>query len=195
MKTQKKLRLLLVTDFFYPHWTGISKSVFSLTQSLQEKFAITVLTVRFDKKLGEYEKLGKVRVLRSAYLLSISRSKYSFAIFWDFLREVLQTDIVLINSPSANIVFFAVFAKLFGKKLLIFHQGDLILPPGFSNNIIEKMFYLSCFISFSLADRVTSYTSDYAHHSRVLKPFLKKFTPILLPVVLRASHSGSSGII
>src|SRR5258708_39765805 len=130
MMKYEKQRLLLVTDFFYPHWTGIAKSVFSLTQSLQEKFAITVLTIRFDKQLQKYEKLDLITIIRSNYFLTISRSKYSLAIMGDFLRLVGQSDYVLINSPSANIVFFSLFAKLFGKKLLIFHQGDLILPPG-----------------------------------------------------------------
>jgi len=182
-------KILLVTDFFYPHWTGIAKSVFSLTQVLQDTFAITVLTVRFDRKLGKYEKLDTVSIVRSDYLFSISRSKYSISILWDFLKQVRKTDVVFINSPSANIVFFSLFTKVFGKKLLIFHQGDLILPPGFKNKIIEKVFDFSCFISFLLADSVSSYTADYAHHSRVLQPFLKKFKPILLPVILQIKKS------
>jgi glycosyltransferase involved in cell wall biosynthesis len=187
MIKQEKLRLLLVTDFFYPHWTGIAKSVFSLTQKLQETFATTVLTVRFDKKLPKRETVEKTEIIRSDYLLTISRSKYSFAMLLDFLKLASQNDYILINSPSANIVFFAVFAKLFGKKLFIFHQGDLILPKGVHNRVIEKVFDLSCFIAFSLADKVSTYTSDYAKHSRVLRPFLKKITPVLLPVTLQTS--------
>ena len=187
MKNEKQLKLLLVTDFFYPHWTGIAKSVFSLTQKLQETFATTVLTVRFDKKLSKRETVEKIVIIRSDYLLTVSRSKYSFAMLWDFLKLASQNDCILINSPSANIVFFALFAKLFGKKLLIFHQGDLILPKGLHNRIIEKVFDISCFIAFSLADKVSTYTSDYAKHSRVIRPFLKKFTPVLLPVTLQKS--------
>ena len=84
-KSEKQIRLLLVTDFFYPHWTGISKSVFSLTQALQDTFYITILTVRFDKKLPQKEKIDKVAIVRSNYLFTISRSKYSLAIIGDFL--------------------------------------------------------------------------------------------------------------
>lgn len=186
MVNNKQTRVLLVTDFFYPHWTGIAKSMFSLTQALQEKFAITVLTVRFDRKLAKTEKVDHVAIIRSNYLFTISRSKYSLAILFDFFRFLPRTDYVLVNSPSANIVFFSLVTKLFGKKLLIFHQGDLILPPGFINSIIEKVFDLSCFLSFSFADKVSTYTADYARHSRVLRGFLSKFTPVLLPVVLRS---------
>jgi glycosyltransferase involved in cell wall biosynthesis len=191
-KQEKQLRVLLVTDFFYPHWTGIAKSVFSLTKSLQNTFAITVLTVRFDNKLAKREKIENIAIVRSNYLFTISRSKYSLAILTDFLQLVRKSDVVIVNSPSANIFFFSLFAKLFGKKLLIFHQGDLILPPGLKNTIIEKVFDLSCYISFSLADKVSTYTSDYAKHSLVIKPFLKKFTPVLLPVVFQSKMSNES---
>jgi len=193
-KEEKQIRLLLVTDFFYPHWTGIAKSVFSLTKSLQDRFTITVLTVRFDNKLPQQEKIDAITIIRSNYLFAISRSKYSLAIIGDFLRRMSSTDCVFINSPSANIVFFSVLAKMFGKKLLIFHQGDLILPPSLPNKIIEKVFDLSCFIAFSLADKVSTYTTDYARHSRVLRPFLKKFTPVLLPVVLQSKNDNDNSL-
>src|SRR5579872_3104933 len=94
---EKQMRLLLVTDFFYPHWTGIAKSMFSLTQTLQDKFRITVLTVSFDKKLARYENLpvgrqgNGVHVVRSDYLFTISRSKYSMNILFDFLRLLSKT--------------------------------------------------------------------------------------------------------
>src|SRR5438045_4108480 len=98
-KNQKKLQLLLVTDFFYPHWTGISKSVFSLAKALQETCAITVLTVRFDKRLSKTEQIEKIKVIRSNYSFTLSRSKYSFTIIKDFLHELRKTDIVFVNSP------------------------------------------------------------------------------------------------
>ena len=189
MKPEKQTRVLLVTDFYYPHWTGIAKSVFSLTQALQNTYAITVLTVSFDKKLHKREKIENISVIRSSYLFTISRSKYSLAILWDFLNAVSKIDVVFVNSPSANIVFFALFAKLFGKKLLLFNQGDLILPPGLLNKILEKIFDFSSFVSFTLADRVSTYSEDYAKHSRIIKPFLDKFTPVLLPVVLRTKNT------
>ncbi len=191
MKTNK-LKLLLVTDYFFPHWTGIAKSVFCLCKSLQNEFDVTVLTVRFDKKLQEKELLEKILIIRSDFLFTISRSKYSIAIIWDFLKRVARSDVVFVNSPSANIFFFAIISKLFHKKLLIFHQGDLVLPLGFKNKLIEKIFKASSFIAFSLADKLSTYTSDYAEHSIVLNPFLSKFTALILPVYSQNSNASIS---
>lgn len=190
-KPEKQLRLLLVTDFYYPHWTGISKSVFSLTKTLQDEFSVTVLTVRYDRDLHRFEKIDKVSVVRSRYLLSISRSKYSLAMIGDFFRLVRNNDCVFINSPCANILLFSIVSKLFRKRLVIFHQGDLILPPGFLNKLIENVFDLSCFISFSLADNVSTYTADYAKYSRTMHTFLQKFKPVILPVLLPPVNNSS----
>jgi glycosyltransferase involved in cell wall biosynthesis len=189
-KQEKQLRLLVVNDYFYPHWTGIAKSVFSLTQALQDDFVITVLTVHFDRKSPSLEKFGKVSVVRSDYLFTLSRSKYSLTMIWDFLRLIRNSDYVFINSPCANIIPFSLITKLFGKKLLIFHHGDLNLPKSFLNKLIEKLFDLSSFISFSLADKVSTHTSDYGENSRVIRPFLKKFTPVLMPVSLQGGKNG-----
>lgn len=188
---EKQMRLLVVSDFYYPHWTGISKSVFSLTQKLQNEFSMTVLTVRFDKKLQRTEKVGKISIIRSAYLFTISRSKYSLAIIGDFLKLIGKNDTIFINSPCANILIFSLLAKLFGKRLVIFHQGDLLLPPGFMNRLIEKVFDISCYLSFFLADTISTYTADYAKHSRTMRPFLHKSMPIIMPVLLSPPDTSS----
>ncbi len=183
------MRVLIVTDYFYPHWTGISKSIFNFTQALQDEFDITVLTVKHDGKLPNWEKIGKTTIIRSPPLFSFSRAKISLILFWKFIKMIQGYDVVFINSPCVHILPIAVFTKIFQKKLLIFHQGDLILPKGIINRFVEKIFDTSTFISFFLADKVSTYTRDYAEHSRVLKPFIQKFTPLIMPIII-SSHSG-----
>lgn len=180
----KKKKLLIVTDAFYPHWTGISKSIYNLIRAIHTDFVITVLTVAHEKDLKKEETIFTARILREPYLLTISRSQYSLRIVAKLFSMVHQYDYVLLNSPSANIFLFALITKLFGKKLLIFHQGDLLLPKGISNRLIEVLFTIFSLLAFSLADEVSTYTKDYAQNSRVLKPFLHKFRSLLMPVYL-----------
>jgi len=180
--SKKKTKVLIVTDYFYPHWTGISKSLLYLSQSLKEKIDFNVLTVRFDSKLKSSESVMGVRILRENYLLNISRVKYSPQIIFKSISEIKKNDVVLINSPCSNILPISILTKLFGKKLLVFHQGDLILPSVSINRLIEVIFDVSSFISFFLADKISTYTLDYAHNSRVMKPFLSKLTSLLLPI-------------
>lgn len=177
-----KTKVIIVADFFYPHWTGIAKSVLYLINVLVNEYEITILTVRYDKSLKKQEEIFGVKVIRCDYIASVSRAKYSFELVQRFIRLAPLFDVVLVNSPFTNIVPIAILSKIFKKKLLILHHGDLILPKGVRNRIIEKVFDMSSYIAFTLADKVSTFTKDYAIHSRILKYHLKKFIPIIIPI-------------
>lgn len=189
MATGKNTKLLIITDTFYPHWTGISKSIYNLTQAIKNDFSITVLTVAHDKKLPKTETISGIKVLREPYIFILSRSHYSVSILLTLFRIINKYDVIFINTPSANILPFSFIAKLFGKKLLIFHQGDLLLPKNLKNWIIERIYDICTFYSLSMADKVATYTKDYALNSRNLKPHMRKFHPLLLPVYPKSSKT------
>lgn len=180
-----KKKILIFTDFFSPHWTGISKSIDYLARGIGDYYDVTILTVRFNKSLKKREKRGAARIIREDFALSLSRSKYSVSIIFKFFAIVKNFDVILINSPSSNVLPISIIAKVFRKKLIIFHQGDLVLPKGIANRIIEVIFDISTYIPFFIADTVSTYTKDYAKHSRIIKPFLSKFEPMLLPVYIK----------
>lgn len=175
-------KVTIISDFYIPHWTGISKSITYLAEAIKEEFVTTVLTVQFKKKLPLEEQEAGLKIIRQPYLFSLSRAKFSFSLIFYFLKNINKTDIILINSPSIHILPISLITKLFGKKLLIFHQGDLILPKGLLNYLIEKFFDLSSLISFYLAKRLATYTSDYAVNSRLLKKFIKKTVAFVPPL-------------
>jgi len=180
--SKRKQKLLIVTDYFYPHWTGYAKSLYYLIQSISKYYSISILTVRYNKSLKKHERIFSSEIIREDYLFSLSRSKYSIQLLFKFLFLVIRCDVVFINSPCTNILPLSLIAKTFGKKFYIFHQGDLILPKTIFNKIIEKVFDASSYISFLLADKLSSYTKDYASYSRLLRHFMYKFSPLLLPI-------------
>jgi len=186
-----KKKVLIVSDYFFPHWTGLSKSMLDWTQALKKKIDFTVLTVRHDKKLKHKETVKDIPVIRANYLFPLSRAKYSLQLLFQSIDLIKKNDVVLINSPCSNILAIAIITHLLGKKLLIFHQGDLILPKGFFNRFLEKLFDAFTKPSFWLADGVSTYTEDYATHSRILRRYLKKFTPLLPPNTSSKLEAGS----
>ncbi len=181
---ENKKKVLIVSDYYYPHWTGISKSLYNLTQTLKSDFYFTVLTVQFNKHLKKEEIIGNTRVIRCGYLFKLSRAKYSFSLIFTFIELLKSNDIVIINSPFTNILPVALLTKIFGKKLIIFHQGDLILPAGIVNKAVEKIFDASTFIALALSSKIATYTTDYASNSPVMKPFLKKTFSVQLPILI-----------
>ena len=182
MISQRK-KLLIVTDYFYPHWTGIAKSFSFTIEYLRDVYDFTILTVRHLDKLKSDESYFSARIKRYQTLFSFSRSKYSISLLVGFVNEIKTHKVIIINSPCVNILPLSLLSKLFSKKLIIYHQGDLILPDGIGNKIIERIFDVSTIIAFQLADCISTNTRDYAANSRVMKYFLNKFTPLLLPVV------------
>jgi glycosyltransferase involved in cell wall biosynthesis len=80
-------------------------------------------------------------------------------------------------------------AKLFRKKITIFHQGDLVLPTKtIMNSVIEKSFDLMTLLSCQLADTVSTYTEDYARHSRVLHNYPHKWHNCIIPLSQGTHH-------
>jgi len=173
-------KVTIVSDFYPPHWTGISKSIYYMLESIENEFLTTVLTVQFDKTLAVEEKHKNSTVRRFPVLFSLSRAKFSLSLILYFFKNINQNDIVLVNSPSIHILPVSIIAKISKKKLLIFHQGDLILPKGIFNYLIEKLFDFASMLSFALANQLATYTNDYAKNSRLLTKFPKK-TQVFIP--------------
>ena len=175
-------KVVIVTDFFHPHWTGISKSIFYLTQAVKKEFEITVLTVRHEKHLPTQEASNGIKIIRHPFLFGFSRVKYSGSLVLGFLRLVKKNDVVFVNSPCSDIFFISLISKIFKKRLVIFHQGDLNLPQNFLNKIVEGIFNIFTSLSFKLADQVATYTQDYLQHSRLLPKFKHKAFALMIPL-------------
>ena len=188
----KYRNVLLVSEYFHPHWTSLAKSLLNLAVSLtKEGRRVDVLTTRFLSELPKTESYKNITIYRSAALFKISRTHYSLSLIFDFYRLVKNYDLVIVNSPLSNILFVSLLTKLFRKKLCVLHQGDLILPKKTGSPIfgfiIEKIFDLCTICSMQLADFVSTYTEDYAKNSRVLKYFIKKLRPVIPPLQLSSN--------
>jgi len=175
-------RILVASDYFHPHWTGIVKSVVRLTRLLAKREEVTVVTVRHDPALPKRENIDGVRVIRARPLFRVSRAYYSLTAIWAFLRQLPRHDVVLINSPYTHVLACSLAARLFRRRLVIFHQGDLILAPAPWNRFVYAVFAWHTHIGMIFAQTVSTYSWDYARHSKVLRPFLGKLEPMLMPV-------------
>lgn len=182
---------MLISDFFYPHWTGIAKSALDFALYIKQKYKtrVTVLTVAFDKKLPKQEFYKGIEIIRSNYIFKFSRTYYSIKILFDLLKIGNHYECFVIHSPNSNVLFFTLITKLiYRRRIYIVHHGDLILPSQSGSKIfkwlIEKMFDILTVISFYLADTIITFTADYAKHSRVMKCFTKKSAVFIPPFAM-----------
>lgn len=177
-------RMLVVSDFYAPHWTGVSKSIVGLVTEIGRTNPVTVLTVQFDKKLRTQSVDGNVTIRRVPYLTRLSRTYFAPSLLVQLLFLTAKHDTILINSPCTYIAPAAFFAKLFGKRLVVFHQGDLILPKKTrTNQFLEWAFDVMTHTGCMLADQIATYTADYASHSRILARYKAKTVTFIPPLL------------
>src|SRR3989344_2990382 len=193
----KKTAVLMISEYYVPHWTGIVITFHEIAKNLIfQGYDVTVLTTKYDNKIQHKEVVDGVTIIRVPYFIRLSRTHYSIKIIFTFFNLIFQFDSVVINSPNSNILFFTVIARLLGKKVIVYHQGDLKLPHQtgnrLKNRLMEKIFDVFTIPSFLLADCAVTYTRDYAINSRVMKYSLDKFQsyiPFLKLPDSKPSHS------
>ena len=193
---KKRKNILLVTEYYPPHWTGIANTFYILARQLHKNgHRLTVLTTKFSDNLPLYEITEGVSIIRTPYLVRFSRLHYSLSGIARAFSLIPASDVLVINSPHSNILPITLLGKFFRKRVYIYHQGDLTLPRQTGSQtfhlILERLFDAMTLPSMALADRISTYTNDYALHSRVMKHFMYKFFPYIPPLSLPSAHSSS----
>ena len=176
------MKLLLVITYYYPHWTGLTQYAKALAESLDKKmFSVSVLAYKHELDLREEEEISDVRVIRIPAWFRLSRTMVSplwFAVLW---RQMAGCDKVVAFTPQAEVAAVAVMAWVWRKPFWLIHNGDLVLPKGVGNRILEKIFYMTTSLAISLSRGVIVNTKDYATHSALLKKFPKKWIELRPP--------------
>lgn len=174
------MKILMFSEYFYPHWTGIAQAFGTLALQLtRQGHEVIVVTTQFDKSLKQREIHNAISIIRAPYLFKFSRSYLSPHTLVQTLLHIRKSDVVIINSPHSLILPLSIITKLFRKRLYMFHQGDLTLPRQTGNwllnRVVETVFDACTIPAFALANQVSTYTHDYAQHSRVMRHFMNKF--------------------
>jgi glycosyltransferase involved in cell wall biosynthesis len=176
-----KLKILICLLYYRPHRTGLTLYVQQLAERLAARgHRVTVLCARHSEAtpLGSSWENG-VRVVRLWPLpFAISRGMvlpgYPRALF-HLLRE---HDVVSVHTPLMETALISLAARLAGRRIVVTHHGDLVLPAGALNRLITAILYGSYRFLASAAPALVCHTLDYARHSSYLAPYLDKVVVI-----------------
>ena len=182
------MKVLFSITYYTPYVSGLTLYVKRLAEALSERsHQVSVISFQHEKKLPLEEKINKVKVVRVKPLLKISKGFVSLGWLTKCYREVRKHDAVIINLPQFEGIIPALLGKIFGKKVVAVYHCEVVLPQGFFNRIINWLLNQSNRISLALSDTVVTYTEDFANHSKILLPYLKKtkyvYPPIPLPKI------------
>ena len=183
MSEKRPLKILICLLYYVPHRTGYTIHVQHVAETLAARdHEVTVLCARHSQELKRDETVNGVRIVRLWAPIHMSRGMIMPAYPWALYQFMKRYDVIFTNTPMLETALVALMAQVAGKSVVSTHHGDLILPPGLSNRVIQfVMFQLYKFMA-KRAYRLIGYSHDYADHSYYLQPFMKKVSIIYPPV-------------
>lgn len=176
------MRILMILTYYHPHWTGLTAYAKRLAEGLARcGHAVTVLTSRHEAQLPLEETIAGVRVVRLPVAARLSRGVVmpSFpAALWRRMREA---DVVQIHTPLMEAPLVTLYGRTLGRPVVFTHHGDLVMPAGAVNRVIEVSVTSLMRQALRMATRITVHSGDYARNSPFLSPFLYKLDAIYPP--------------
>ena len=173
--------ILVCLLYYAPHRTGLTLYVQQLAERLAARgHRVTVLCARHspDTPLGESMENG-VRVVRLWPLpVAISRGMLLPGYPRALLKLIREHDVVSVHTPMLETALIGMMARLAGKKVVVTHHGDLVLPAGTRNRIITALMFAFYRSLARTSPALVCHTLDYARNSYYLKPWLEKVVVI-----------------
>lgn len=184
---RKPLRILIFLHYYFPHRTGLTIHVQQVAEELVRRgHEVTVITTRYSNDLPRDEAMHNgVRVIRLWAPIKVSRGMVTPALPWAAYFAMRNADIVSVHTPTPEVGLVAAIAKLTRVNVVATHHGDLILPDGLLNRLIQGGMFMMYQFMANNAAQLIAYSQDYADHSYYLKPYADKtivnYPPITMP--------------
>lgn len=177
------MKILFSLTYYLPYLSGLTIYVARLAEGLSKKgYRVEVLASQHEKDLPSKEKIGGIKVVRVPYIIKINKGFVMPAYLWQSFLSVRRVDRVIINLPQFEGFIVAFLAKLLGKKLLCIYHCEVELSTGLGNKLVGLLLHGANLLSLFMADRIITYTEDYARHSRFLPRFWPKLEFIYPPI-------------
>jgi glycosyltransferase involved in cell wall biosynthesis len=185
------VNVLVTLTYYHPHWTGLTVVARRLAEGLAARgHTVTVLASQHQRELPRREEINGVQVQRVPSVGRISRTAVmpSFPVM--LARLTARNDIVQLHTPMPESLLVVAQARLLGRPTVITHHGDVVMPAGVANAVIQRTMDASIGLAMRLADGVVVSAADYAHHSAFLAPVADRIHSIYPPVTLPPPQPG-----
>jgi glycosyltransferase involved in cell wall biosynthesis len=179
------MKILTILTYYHPHWTGLTAIAKRIAEGLVARgHQVTVLTTRHDSRYAGESTESGVRVIRLRPAARLSRGLFAPALVPVAARVMAMHDVVQIHSPLPEAAIVGALCRARRRPLLMTHQGDLVMPAGLANQVVQLFGDIALNTAARLAARITTNSFDYAEHSAFLQRHRDKVVPIHPPVEL-----------
>jgi glycosyltransferase involved in cell wall biosynthesis len=185
------VNVLVTLTYYHPHWTGLTVVARRLAEGLAARgHTVTVLASQHQRELPRREEINGVQVQRVPSVGRISRTAVMPSFPVTLARLTARNDIVQLHTPMPESLLVVAQARLLGRPTVITHHGDVVMPAGVANAVIQRTMDASIGLAMRLADGVVVSAADYAHHSAFLAPVADRIHSIYPPVTLPPPQPG-----
>lgn len=154
------MKILFSITYYCPYVSGLTLAAARWAEGLRKMgHRVTVMCLSGSGK----------GVIRAKSLFTVSKGFFSIDWLVQSWRQVTSHDVVVVHLPQFEGIIPALFAKFMGKKLIAIYHCEVMLPEGFLNSVVQSLLEISNMGSLLMADRVVTYTEDYAISSRLLR--------------------------
>jgi glycosyltransferase involved in cell wall biosynthesis len=176
------MKIVMFLTYYYPHWTGLTAYAKRLAEGLASRgHAVTVVASRHEPSLAGEESINGVRVRRLPVRLRASRGVVMPGFPAAAWSEIRRADVVQMHTPLFEAPLVTFFARRLRRPSVFTHHGDLVMPAGAFNRIVERSVTALMRQALRMATRITVHSADYARNSKFLSPFLDKLDAIYPP--------------
>jgi len=177
------MKILMVLTYYHPHWTGLTAYAQRLAEGLAARgHQVTVATSRYRDDLALEDVHNGVRIVRMPTLFRLSRGQVMPSFASVVGRLVSEHDVVQVHTPMLETWLVGLLAHRAGRKLLMTHHGDLVMPAGLWDQFVQRTVGFLLDRGAAIADVISVHSQDYATHSDYLRPHSPKVMAIYPPV-------------
>src|SRR5688500_1613728 len=177
------MRIVMALDYYRPNISGLTLYVETLAAALAGRgHSVTVLTLAHKSGLPAEETDRGVRIVRAPVIAKLGKALVSPAILAVARKELRGCDVLHLHSPLVNAVPFALLARSVKVPIVVTYHCDLRSPPGVIQRTIEALARFSQDFALDRAERIVTYTEDYARNTPSLAKRLEQVRWILPPV-------------
>ncbi len=173
----------MAIDYYRPNVSGLTLYVEHLAEGLVRRgHDVRVLTDRHLPELPLSSVENGVTVVRAPVALRVGKALVAPAILARALAELPRADVLHLHAPTVNAIPLTFLAASLRVPIVVTYHCDLQPPPSRGQGLINVLARASQHFALERADRVITYTEDYARHTRPLADRLEKVGWILPPV-------------
>jgi glycosyltransferase involved in cell wall biosynthesis len=179
-------RILMFMGYYLPYVSGAIIYAQRLAEGLVARgHRVTILCAHHLKETPYDEVMNGVRVVRSRVLFRFRKGAVMPLFWWDLHRLLAAHDVFHRHVPALLDAYVSTkLAKSMGKPVLMTHHCDIFLPFGLMNDALEAAMHTELRYAGALADKIITYSDDYAAYSRFLSLYRHKVESVYPPITI-----------